>query len=161
MRQRSVKNQFDLHTRLFNNVLEGITDDLASRRAGDSVNHIIWIAGHLTNARNGMHAIGGYEANAFYPEFFDRGSTLDPTADYPPLDEIREKWNTVSSRVSKGLGGISEDMLASEAPIKTPMYGLDGTMHGFLDFLMHHEAYHIGQIGILRKYVGRQAMRYD
>ena len=160
MRQRSIKNQFDLHTRLFNNVIEGISDDLANKRAGDSVNHIIWIAGHLTNARNGMHAIGGYEANPFYPEFFDRGSTLDPKAEYPPISEIRDKWNTVSPKISDGFQNLSEEMLVSDAPIKTPIYGIDSSLHGFLDFLMHHEAYHIGQIGILRKYVGKPAMHY-
>ena len=161
MRQKSVKNQFDLHTRLFNNVLENIEDASGVRRANDSVNHIVWVAGHLTNARNGMHFIGGYEQNEFYPEFFDRGSTLDPSANYPLLKEIKDKWNTISPQISEGLEKLQEDMLTAEAPIKTPIYNIDTTMHGFLDFLLHHEAYHIGQLGILRKYVGEAAMRYD
>jgi len=36
--------QFDLHTRLFNNVLDGITDAEAQERARDSVNHLTWPA---------------------------------------------------------------------------------------------------------------------
>jgi len=41
------------------------------------------------------------------------------------------------------------------------IHGLNPNMNGFLAFLMHHEAYHIGQPGILRKYLGKEAMKYN
>ena len=54
---------------------------------------------------------------------------------------------------------IPASVLASDSPVNVP-FG-DKTMKGFLAFLMHHEAYHIGQMGILRKYLGNEAMKYD
>ena len=48
--------QFDLHTRLFNNVLDGITDAETQERARDTVNHVKWLAGHLTSTRFSMGA---------------------------------------------------------------------------------------------------------
>ncbi len=161
MLQKSVKSQFDLHTRLFNNVLEQIGDVHAVRRASDSVNHMVWIAGHLTHARNGMHFIKGHEKSEFYPELFDRGALLETALEYPSIREIKEKWNTISEQLSKGLENLSDVELQSEAPFKTPIYSIDSSMLGFLSFLMSHEAYHIGQLGILRKYVGEPAMHYN
>ena len=50
-----VKKQFVLQTRLFNNVLEGIEDRKGSERLSEFVNHLQWIAGHLTNSRYRLH----------------------------------------------------------------------------------------------------------
>ncbi len=49
-----VVKQFELQTRLFNNVLEGIEDIKGSKRLSEEVNHLQWIAGHLTNSRYGL-----------------------------------------------------------------------------------------------------------
>ena len=49
-----VVKQFELQTRLFNNVLESIEDVKGSERLSDHVNHLQWIAGHLTNSRYGL-----------------------------------------------------------------------------------------------------------
>ena len=36
----------------------------------------------------------------------------------------------------------------------------DPTLRGALDFLLHHEAYHIGQMAFLRRCFGLPAMSY-
>ena len=53
---------------------------------------------------------------------------------------------------------LPDEVLGSPAPTKTPI--ADETLGGMLAFLMHHEAYHIGQMDLLRKYLGKDAMSY-
>ena len=54
-----VVKQFDLHSRLFNNVLEGIEGQAVSERLNEHVNHAQWIAGHLANSGITSHPFWG------------------------------------------------------------------------------------------------------
>ena len=153
----TIKNQFDLHTRLFNNVLDGIDNATTDARANDHVNHLKWIAGHLTSARFGFKDLAGLEQQDPHAEYFSRGKDINPDVEYPPIAEIKDNWNAISGQISAALGKLPEEALAANAP-KVPIG--DGKMGEFLDFLMHHEAYHIGQMGILRKFAGLNAMSY-
>lgn len=153
----TLKNQFDLHTRLFNNVLDGISDAESNERANDHVNHIKWLAGHLTSSRFAMTANTPNPQEDPYGEMFGHGKGLDPNADYPSVESIKANWNAISTPISEALANLPAEALQAEAP-NVPIPG--GTMEAFLEFLMHHEAYHIGQLGILRKYLGKESMSY-
>ena len=150
--------QFDLHTRLFNNVLVGITDAEANGRARDTVNHLTWLAGHLTSTRFGMGKIAGLEEQDPWSDLFSHGHSISDEADYPSIEAIKAKWDAISGVISAGLAHLPDEVLGNPAPSKTPID--DGTLGGMLAFLMHHEAYHIGQMGFLRKYLGKDAMSY-
>lgn len=154
----TIKKQFDLHTRLFNNVLDGIADQEADARANDHVNHLKWIAGHLTATRFGFKKLAGFEQENPFGEYFSHGKSIDPKVDYPPIETIKENWNAISGKISEAFGNLSEEALAANAP-QVPIG--KGKMGDFIDFLMHHEAYHIGQMGILRKFAGFEALKYN
>ena len=154
----TVKQQFDLHTRLFNNVLDGISNADTDSRANDHVNHLKWLAGHLTSTRFGFKDLAQFETANPYGEVFGHGKAIDPTADYPSIESIKENWNAISGPISEALGNLPEAALQGDAP-KVPIG--DGKFGDFLDFIMHHEAYHIGQMGILRKFMGMDAMKYS
>ncbi len=155
-----LKAQFDLHTRLYNNVLDGISDDEAVSRKDDHVNHMKWVAGHLLNTRlEGMNRLTGGEADSSYAEKFGRSSVLDPTgASYPPISEMIAKWNEVSPSISGRFNHLPEELLDSPAPSQSPIP--DESFRGLIAFLLSHEAYHVGQLGILRKLAGKDAMSY-
>jgi DinB superfamily len=155
----SIKTQFDLQTRLFNNVTEGVTDEQANTRYDDSTNPIIWIAGHLLNTRvNGLQRIIGGQPDESLVPFFGRGHSYSPDVKYPGIDEIRSRWQEVSPVVSEGLGHVPAEVLAAKGPFQPPV--ADDTVAGVLAFLMSHESYHIGQISLLRKLAGKEAMSY-
>jgi len=151
--------QFNMQTRLYLNALEGISDTEANTRNSDQVNHIKWIAGHVLNTRlNFLSKIAGLPHDESYVAQFGRGSTLDLNAEYPALEELKAKWHDSASAISAGLAAIPEEVLAAEAPSKTPIG--DDSIRGLIAFLVSHEAYHIGQLSILRKMNGKEAMSY-
>jgi uncharacterized damage-inducible protein DinB len=48
-----------------------------------------------------------------------------------------------------------------DAPLTTQFPGAaDQTVLSALTFLVQHDSYHVGQLALLRKYVGLPAMRY-
>jgi len=155
----SLKVQFDLHTRLFNNALDGIADSDANTRAHGDINHLKWVAGHMLHSRlNTITQVTGGEPDNTYGAQFGRGVALDPAAQYPSLEEIKAKWNEASPAISERLNNVSEEVLASKAPVQAPV--ADDSMRGLFSFLISHEAYHVGQLGLLRKMAGKEAMSY-
>jgi len=156
----SLKAQFDLHTRLFNNATAGISDGESNTRNDDHVNHVKWIAGHLLNTRLGSFSkVAGLQPDDIYAAQFGRGNSLDVNASYPSLDEIRNKWNQVSAGISNGINNIPDTVLQAPSNAQVPI--ADTTVNGLVSFLVSHEAYHIGQLGILRKLMGKEAMSYN
>ena len=155
---KTIKDQFDLHTKLFINVLENITNNHTDTQLNEHVNHLKWLAGHVTNVRLSFLKLTGLPEDNSLDEYFAHGAKIDSNLKYPTIETIVSKWKDVSEKVSGGLMHIPAEVLASPSPINVP-FG-DKTMKGFLGFLMHHEAYHIGQMGILRKYLGNEAMSY-
>ncbi len=151
--------QFDLHTRLFNNVLDGISEKASNERISNHVNNLKWIAGHLTSSRFGLKDIADLDATDPYAELFGHGHGLRTDVEYPTIEEIRGLWNKISDTISAGLSRLPEDVLNGPAPSRVPIG--DDTFEGMLAFLMHHEAYHIGQMGFLRKQIGKEPMRYE
>jgi uncharacterized damage-inducible protein DinB len=155
-----LKAQFDMQTRLFNNVLDGITDTDANARKNENINHIKWVAGHLLDSRlTNIAKMTGMQPDDTYTAQFGRGMALDPKAAYPPITEITAKWKETATALSEGISKIPEEVLAAPSPAKAPI--ADDTIRGLLSFIVSHESYHIGQLSILRKMAGKEAMSYN
>lgn len=150
----TVTTQFDLHTRLFRNVLEGITDQAATTRHNPNANHLTFLAGHLVFSRLLLKDFAGLPSDDRFAQF---EKNMDPAAAYLPLATILAKWDEIAEPMSAGLKAIPAEVLASNAPFPLPT---GPTVQHFIDFMMHHEAYHLGQLGILRKFAGQEAMSY-
>jgi uncharacterized damage-inducible protein DinB len=151
--------QFNLHTKLFRNATEGIDDKEASFRNNEHANHIKWIAGHLLNTRlNFFNNVTGHTPDSSLAPLFGQGKSLDMSVAYPSFEELTKRWEEVSAQVGARMLHIPENVLTAPAPFQTGTG--DDTMLGLIAFLTSHEAYHIGQLGILRKMAGKPAMSY-
>lgn len=150
----TITAQFDLHNRLFNNVLAGISDSDAGTQAHSSANHIQFLAGHLVYTRLMMKDLAGIAADDRFAQF---DKNMDPALAYLPLSEIVAKWNEMAPKLSEALKHLPAEALSGPGPFPSPM---GASLEDCLGFLMHHEAYHLGQLGILRKMAGQDAMGY-
>ncbi|MFN8395405.1 MAG: DinB family protein [Bacteroidia bacterium] len=151
----TVSSQFDLQTRLFRNTLDGVTDAEAGNRPSAHSNHIKFIAGHLVFTRLMMKDFAGLPSDDRFNQF---DKNMDPNAEYLPMATILAKWDEISGPLSAALQNLPAEMLGADAPFLVPT---GKSIQDLLDFLMHHEAYHIGQLGILRKFAGKEAMKYN
>jgi hypothetical protein len=150
---------FGLNERLFNNSMAGITDEQANERISDHNNPVIWIAAHTVYARYLMLLFLGKPAENPYNHLFENFKAYDAGLSYPSVAEIKREWEKVTALLKDALEGVTEEFLAGDSPIKSPIG--DFTNAGTLAFLAQHESYDVGQLAFLKKYYTTEAMSYN
>jgi len=130
-----------------------------------TITHLAWQVGHLAMAEYGLCLFRqrGRQPNdaqlmsSKFRKMFSRGSSPDPDPDgNPAAAEIRAVFERVHEQVRKELPGFTEQQL--DEPIDKP-YAVSATRLGALYFCSHHEMLHAGQIGLLRRLLGKPPIR--
>jgi hypothetical protein len=103
--------------------------------------------------------LGKPSAKNPYDGLFENFKPFDPNYNYAPLAEVKEEWQKASDLLKEALAGVTEEHLAAECPLKSPIG--DFTFGGTIAFLAQHESYDIGQMGLLKKYLTNEAMSYN
>ncbi len=157
--KKPLLGQYDLHTLLFNNVLVDISEEESTIRLVPAINHVKWLAGHLVWGQGGLARMGGVDLNVVWLDHYNTQLTQPPGPELPipTLEEIMIEWNKYAAPIRDGLEKISQQAL--DTPIEFPMPAF-ATLEGLWTFINHHQAYTIGQIGIVRRGLGKNAMKY-
>ena len=165
--KKQLLEQYDLHDVLFNNVIKDISDDESNKSIVDPMNSVKWLAGHLLWANANLANISSVPIEVKWRDHFytkEGGGPEDfnaPPSPLPTLEEVRAKWNEDTIAIREGLKNLTEDALNSTIEVKHPIHGFDNTLAGLWAFVNDHQAYHIGQIGIIRRALGKKAMSYS
>jgi len=153
----ALSRMFDMQTYLFANVVRGISDEHAHVRPNATTNHIAWITGHLVSARFMLCNVLGANVAEPFPELFADLKGMEVNASYPTMEALTKDWSAVSGTLMERLRGMSVEELFAPASFPFP----NGNRRvDQITFVAHHEAYTIGQIGLLRRYFGYPAMSY-
>ncbi|MBC7875330.1 MAG: DinB family protein [Ferruginibacter sp.] len=151
---------FNMNTRLFLNAMADITEEQAKERISDHNNPFSWLAVHTVWARYNICAMLGKPAvQNPYEGLFENFKPFDPDYNYAPLAEVKAEWQKASDLLKEALTTVTEEHLAADCPFKSPIG--DFTFGGTIAFLAQHESYDIGQMGLLKKYLTKEAMSYN
>jgi uncharacterized damage-inducible protein DinB len=145
-----------LHARLFLNCLTDVDDATARRRLGDT-NSLAFIACHLVDARSFLARLAGSDIGSPFPQLANVRA-IDEVTEWPSLSDIRTRWSRINETLAARLEQLSAEDLERETEQEFPIG--KRTLLGAVAFLVSHEAYHIGQMSLLRKHAGLGAMRY-
>lgn len=130
-----------------------------------SPSHIAWQVGHLAMAEYGLalfrqrgRVLEDTELmSGRFRKAFSRGSTPDPDPEAnPSVSEIRDVFDRVHAQVLSEVPTFDHEQL--EEPVEAP-YAAYATKWGALLFCSHHEMIHAGQIGVLRRLLGKSPVR--
>ncbi|MEO8151260.1 MAG: DinB family protein [Bacteroidia bacterium] len=149
----------NMNERLFLNALSGITDENAKERISDHNNPLIWILTHTVWARYNMCQFLGKPGNNPYSGMFENFKPFEVSMKFPAIDNLKAEWKKASDLLKEGLASVTEEHLASDSPLKSPIG--DFTIGGTIAFLAQHESYDIGQIAFLKKFLTKEAMSYN
>ena len=144
-------------------LLEDLTDQEWFAQPAGAETHIAWQVGHLAMAEYGLclfRVRGRQEADlelmsSQFRKRFSRGSTPSAVRQ-PPLDELRAVFQRVHAQTLAELPGYTATLLAE--PIDEP-YAVFANKMGALLFCSAHEMLHAGQIGLLRRQLGKPPLR--
>jgi uncharacterized damage-inducible protein DinB len=147
-----------LNTSLFLNCLDRLTEEEAQNRHGGEGNSISFIAAHLIDARFFLARTLGADVTNPFGKDLEGVNSIDDVEQLPELSFLRQAWTDVSQRLLEQASGLSDEELWAVSSQKFPIE--DDTTLGAFTFLLHHESYHIGQMGLLRRQLGYPAMTY-
>ena len=149
---------FKLNSHLYLNTLVDMDDDQASWRPTAQTNSAAYVALHLVDTRYYMAThIGLTLVNPFAAMLKDARSIGDLRT-LPRLEDVRSAWKHVTGETRVRFGQMTSGHLDAIASAKLPID--EKTTLDMLSFMMQHESYHIGQLGLLRKQMGLPAMSY-
>ena len=149
--------QLDLQTSWFLNALENISDEESGIKYANNLNPIKWVAGHLTDARMTIFSlVSDKPSNELYKRLFGKGASNIIDKTYPTIETVITDWLSISVDLKHILKKSSEKKLLSKPPFQASIP--DETLLGLVAYFVIHESFHIGQISVLRKLIGKQTM---
>lgn len=135
---------------LFRN-LDGITHEDSLVQPMPAGNTINWILGHILATRNRLHPLLGLE-EAWSPELAQRYTGLDAMGWTPSVAVDLRTIESEMARSQQQVMAAFDDMASRTLATRAN----DGrTLAEVLGFFHFHEAYHTGQIALVRRIVGR------
>jgi uncharacterized damage-inducible protein DinB len=120
-------------------------------------NSIMWIVGHITQTRAGLLSLLGEHASTGWGDLFRRGAQRQDPSVYPQPQAIKAAGIDLTKRLWTKLETLTDDELAVpiNAAVKLPNVN---TVVEALAFFAFHEAYHVGQLGYVKKALGYPAV---
>jgi hypothetical protein len=119
-----------------------------------------WVLGHITQTRNRALSLLGrpmmfsdrefdpYDDHASVP--FSRNTAL-------PFEELKQRFKALQEPLVNGFNELSMEVVDQPAPF-SPTGNPKETVGTLIASLAFHEAYHVGQTGMLRRVVGREGV---
>jgi hypothetical protein len=141
-------------TRLFRRALDGADEAALRWRPFPGANPMLWIAGHATTVRASLLGVLGRPYPLEWSMLFSRGGTNDDEAAWPPLATIVEQWDAIAHQLKGRLPELTAEEIAAQ--VQAPSF--DGTVRGTIQLISFHDAYHIGQLGYLRRQSGLERL---
>lgn len=127
--------------------------------------HALWLAGHLAVSQDVLVHTRCLNRPIIDPAFashFPIGGPVKSASDhpYPSPTQIITVMADLHRRTLSALRSLSDDLLAE------PAFGKDGAPHphystklGAITHCMRHEAFHAGQLAMIRRLLGKPFLR--
>ncbi|MGH7657663.1 MAG: DinB family protein [Gemmatimonadales bacterium] len=138
--------------------VNGVTHEESLIRPAPAGNCLNWVVGHLLAVYGNALALLGQERvlEEEVLKRYDRGSPpIENPADALEFSELMKAWDETSRRIDSGLAALTPETLdqpAADSPSGNP----DETVRTLVSTIMFHQAYHAGQLGVLRRIAGRE-----
>ena len=148
---------FEANDGLIRQTLSDLPVDALWKQPGGQGNSIMWIVGHITQTRAGLLSLLGERASTGWGELFRRGAQLQDPSAYPEAQAIKAVAVDLTKRLRAKLETITEDELAVPVNPAVRLPNVN-TVVDALAFFAFHEAYHVGQLGYVKKALGYGAI---
>lgn len=146
-------------------LIADVTGDQWTYQPTAGAQHILWLCGHLASAQETLilvRCLGREKTDATFDAHFPIGRPVRSAAeyDYPPTDLVVRKMAETHARVLEAVSAMTDGQLAERC------FGKDGAVHphyttrrGAVNHCARHEAFHAGQIALLRRMQGMPFLR--
>ena len=146
-------------------LIDDIDDSLWFRQPNEGVTHLAWQVAHLATSEYllTLFRLRGKRpedelliSKAFLRQYGKRSAPDPDLGNNPSPADIRDVFHRVHDQVLEELPLYSDSDLRSTV---IEPYAVFNTKLGSLFFCAHHEMLHAGQIGLLRRLLGKRPVR--
>jgi len=132
---------------------------------GPGLGHALWLCGHLACAQHllvHVRCLGGGVLDKSFTQHFPTGGAVKSTREYnyPSAQTVLSTMEEVHRKTLAAVRGMNDALLAE------PAFAGDGKPHphyrdkcGAVGHCSRHEAFHAGQIAMIRRLSGRSFLR--
>ncbi len=152
---------YRMHSQLLNNMLHGVREDDAQKRIADKTNHFTWMVGNLVNCRYWLAGILGMPEKDPNEALFKDAKALDMAARYPSLEALKNQWHQISPPVYQKLLSVEEAELSQAYEFGMNVPYVEENKLNMVGMSLDRESYLFGQLGLMRKALGYDGVRYD
>lgn len=152
---------YRMHSRLFNNLLDGIREEDAQKRIADRTNHFTWMVGNLVNCRYWLAGLLGIPEKDPYDALFKDAKALDVNAEYPTLQELKKQWHVISPQLYRKLLAVDETELGEAYAFGMNTPYVEENKLNMVGMSLDRQSYLFGQLGLMRRALGYEGVRYD
>ena len=147
---------FQANDGLIRQTLSDLPAEALWKQPAGQGNSIMWIVGHITQTRAGLLSLLGDRASTGWGELFRRGAQRQDPSVYPDPQAIKTVGIELTKRLQAKLTTITDADLA--APVTAVQLPNVRTIVEALAFFAFHEAYHVGQLGYVKRALGYTAI---
>lgn len=154
---RELSRRYAFQTRLVELVVSDFDADAWSFTPREGGNHATWLITHMASSRRSVaRSLGADLPKAAWEGLAGFKAELQPASAFPPAVEILEDFKSTGSTICQRLAEATPEVLDGSLDHPLP----DGTTRvgDAAGFFYMHEAYHLGQIGYLRRLMGKVGM---
>lgn len=155
---KSIISIYKTNSTLLTNSFAKVTEVDSLKRPNKRTNSMIFIALHVLDARCFILTQIGLKTKNPFGKYVDWAKTIDEIITYPKLKKVLSEWKRIDRILVEELNGINSRKLNSDQQFEFPG---GKKIINMLAFLAEHEAYHVGQISFIRKYLGYPATSYE
>ncbi|MDQ7816394.1 MAG: DinB family protein [Melioribacteraceae bacterium] len=149
---------YNTNSKLLINSFAKVTEADALKRPNRRTNSMIFIVLHILDARCFMLTQIGKQTKNPFAKYVDWAKTIDEIKVYPKLKKVLTEWKRIDKIFVGETSELKSRKLNSDQQFEFPG---GKKIIEMISFLAEHEAYHIGQISFIRKYIGYPATSYE
>ncbi len=138
----------------FHKNTDGVSHEESLVQPHPGGNCLNWVVGHLATSRDLTRGVLGLEPVLGEHPVYARSS--EPLADAgkaEPFERLTAAFAKNQDDIAAAIAALTPEQLAAKAPF-SPGNNPEETVGTLLAGLIFHEAYHIGQTGVLRRIAG-------
>ncbi len=135
---------------------DGVSHDESLIQPHPGGNCLNWVVGHLASSRDKLRGLLGLPptlGEADTPVYARSSEPLTEATNAAPFDQLTAAFAKDQDEIAAAMTALTPEQLAAPAPF-SPGNNPNETVGTLLAGLVFHEAYHVGQTGVLRRIAG-------
>lgn len=142
---------------LITNLLSQFSEEEMKVQIKGLNNCVYWLIGHLTSSRLSMLKILELPYDLDIPlDYFKKGSPGKYNTDWPALTDILDNFHMMGNNIFKLFNKNVDGIMKKE--MKYLLSDEKATVGDNIEFLIFHEDYHFGQIGLILKLLNKKGI---